>query len=56
MNYYVVDWKLQVIEIGCHDNFDAADEYAQKMRIDVLYLASQKSLANLKAQLNLIKI
>lgn len=55
-NYYILDWELRVIDIGQHADFDAADEYAQKMRFDVLYLASQSALATLKAKLNSMNI
>ena len=55
-NYYIIDWELRVIDIGQHDDFEEADEFAHKMRFDVLYLASQSSLATLKAKLNSMDI
>lgn len=55
-NYYIIDWELNIIPIGKHEDFDAADEAAQKIPIDVMYLANLDCIKKLKEQFNSLKI
>ena len=55
-NWYIIDWELNIIPIGKHKDFDSADEAAQKIPTDVMYLAHPDSIKKLKEQLNSIEV
>ena len=49
--YYAIDFNLNIVQLGVHPSFESADEAAQKLGIDVMYLASRESLVHLSNEL-----
>ena len=49
--YYAIDFNLSIVQLGVHPSFESADEAAQKLGIDVMYLASRESLVHLSNEL-----
>ena len=52
--YYAIDFNLIVTPLGYHSSFDSADEYAQKMGKDVMYIASREQMVHLSNQIEKI--
>ena len=49
--YYAIDFNLNIVQLGVHPSFDSADEAAQKLNNDVMYVASRESLVHLSNEL-----
>ena len=50
-SYYAIDFNLNITQLGVHPSFDSADESAQKLNKDVMYVASRESLIHLSNEL-----
>ncbi len=55
IEFYAISYNLEVVPLGVHEDFSAADECAMKLReaSGVLYIARREDLQNLKD--NIIK-
>lgn len=54
--YFAITWNLDVIDLGHHTSFEAADSYANSKNIevpqsDILYIVSSEQLNHLQKEI-----
>ena len=49
--YYAINWELKVYPLGDHPDFDSADRATEDIMDDIMYIASEKCVKELRENL-----
>jgi hypothetical protein len=54
--FYAICWDMTIVDLGNHDDFSSADEYAEKLKLETLYLSDEVGLAKLKESIQKLNL